>query len=137
LSKALNWIIYIGRYRPSARALAHTIISLYRNYVLRPAPVVGVFGIIYYIYYAYMFDFATNYIARRGADWELRVCIVVFHGLILLVLTAYLRAVFTVPPEVVYQLPGDVHMERSTETYCARCKGHRPPRTHHCIMCGR
>jgi RNA polymerase subunit RPABC4/transcription elongation factor Spt4 len=108
---------------------------------------------------------------HRGVDWILKTCLVVFHLLILLVFTSYLRAVFTFPHEVVsllrtrnntriccrcqrhniqcasrykvYHLPGDVHVDmngnprRSTETYCSRCRGNRPPRTHHCSFCGR
>lgn len=104
------------------RACVSTWCGLLSVGAARPIPVLGVFGIIYYIYHVFVFEFsgergrrrwrekrrltfalfcAAQYIDRRGSDVGITVCLAVFHVLIALVLLSYLRAVFTMPPEVV------------------------------------
>jgi hypothetical protein len=139
-----DWRIECIQRRPCIASLLNAAIFACRTYVARPVPVVAVFGIIYYVYHAYVFLFAFNYIDAHGSDALIKACLIVFHLLIVLVLASYLRAVFTTPEEVVFHLPDDVHTDgrtgqprRSSDTYCSLCRGNRPPRTHHCRLCGR
>jgi hypothetical protein len=138
-----DWRISFIRDRPWLGATLNALIHICRTYVARPVPVFAVGAIIYYIEHVYVFFFAFGYIDARGSDALIKTLLVVFHLLIALVVVSYLRAVLTSPEEVVFHLPDDVHTDgngnprKSSETYCSLCRGNRPPRTHHCRLCGR
>lgn len=60
-------------------------VSSHASTAARPVPVLGVFGIIYYIYHTYIFDFCFAYMAKRGSDLLIKTCMVLLHIAILLV----------------------------------------------------
>ena len=107
---------------------------------MKPLPIVGLCGIVSWFYYIFVGTFARNLRVENGEPKVAIGLLVVFHLLVILILSSYLRAAMTRPPVVTWPIDefdsSFVEPERSTPTFCKSCRAHRPVRAHHCSICG-
>ena len=95
---------------------------------------------VYFVITEVIFTMTYYIILNKSSSIILKLpSIIIFLPLALMVIVTHLKSMLTPPGYVPipFRLMKSTAKDNNSDTYCKKCNNHRPPRAHHCKICGK